>query len=354
MGKKVNNLIKEFERFGIDCFLITDNRGVKYFSGFTGSNGLCLISKNERYFITDFRYQEQVKKEVLDFKILISDECLFEQLKKDNLIGDKKTGFEANRITFKDYQDLLKFIPYENFIPIYDVIDKLISVKDDEEIKNIRRAAEMGDRVFDEIIFLIKPGIKEIELSAEISYRSRKYGSQKDAFEPIVVSGVKSAMPHGKPDGTKLKKGEIVLLDFGCVYNGYHSDMTRTLFIGKPDKKIKKIYKTVLEAQKLGIESVREGIECNRLDSVVRKFINGKGFGKYFGHASGHGVGLEIHEMPRISKQNKNALLSRNVITIEPGIYIPNLGGVRIEDDVVVNRNGCTVLTSSPKDLICL
>jgi len=354
MKKRIDKLIAQFDSLGIDCFIVSNARSVRYLSGFTGSNGLCMIAEDERYFITDFRYQEQVKEEVRDFDILISREYLFDELKEKNLIKGRKAGFEAKRITFFDYQKLLAFIPSENFIPVNDLIDKLVSVKDDEEIENIKKASEIGDKIFNEIIPMIKSGIEEIEISAEISYRIKKYGGEKDAFDPIVLSGTKSALPHGRPDKNRLKLGEFVLLDFGCVYNGYHSDMTRTVFLGKPNKKEYEIYSTVLEAQKNAVKSVREGMSCSELDSVARNFIAEKGFSQYFGHSLGHGLGLEIHETPKISQLNHETLVSRNVITIEPGIYIPNYGGVRIEDDVVVQPNGCIVLTNSPKELICV
>jgi len=354
MKKRIDKLIAQFDSFGIDCFIVSNARSVRYLSGFTGSNGLCMIAENERYFITDFRYQEQVKEEVRDFDVLISNEYLFDELKEKNLIKGRKAGFEAKRITFFDYQKLLTFIPLECLIPVNDLIDKMVSVKDDEEIENIKEASKIGDKIFNEIIPMLKSGIEEIEISAEISYKIKKYGGEKDAFDPIVLSGSKSALPHGKPDKNKLKLGEFVLLDFGCVYNGYHSDMTRTVFLGKPNKKELEIYSTVLEAQKNAVESVIEGMNCSELDSVARNFIAEKGFGQYFGHSLGHGLGLEIHETPKISQLNHETLISRNVITIEPGIYIPNYGGVRIEDDVVVKPNGCTVLTKSPKELICV
>lgn len=354
MKKRVNLLIKLFECLNVDCFIISDIRSVRYFSGFTGSNGLCFITDNEKYFITDFRYQEQVKKEINDFEILISNEYLFDELKRKDLTENRKVGFEANRISFYDYKRLLEFIPEGNFIPIYDEIDAMVSVKDDDEIGNIKKAAEIGDKIFSEIIEIIKSGIEEIELSAEISYWIKKYGGEKDAFDPIVLSGEKSALPHGKPNRNKCKKGEFILLDFGCVYNGYHSDMTRTVFLGNPNSEQFKIYETVLEAQKKAVESVREGIKCNELDSVARNFISDKGFGKYFGHSLGHGIGLEIHEKPKISQINDKPLLLKNVVTIEPGIYIPDVGGVRIEDDLVVLKNGSEILTKSPKELICL
>jgi len=351
---RIKKIVEQFDQLGIDCFIVSDSRTVRYLSGFTGSNGLCLIFKDRRYFFTDFRYQEQVKNEVKGFDVIISGEYLIDELKNKNLIKGSKTGFEAKRITFYDYQKLLEFIPLDSLIPEDSLIEKMVSVKDNEEIENLEKAAGITDKVFSDIIAMIKPGIEEIEISAEISYRIKKYGGEKDAFDPIILGGAKSALPHGKPDNNKLQSGDCVLFDFGCVYNGYHSDITRTVFLGEPDKKTKEIYSIVLKAQEKAIESVREGIKCSELDSVARDVITEKGFGEYFGHSLGHGLGLEIHEPPKISVTNTELLVPGNVITIEPGIYIPGIGGVRIEDDVVVTSNGCNDLTKSPKELMSL
>ena len=354
MKKRINALISSFDRLGIDCFIISCGRSLRYLSGYTGSNGLCVITRDKKYFITDFRYQEQIKKEVRGFNIIISSEYLFDELKTRDLLNGRKTGFESKRITFQDYKNITKYIPRKNLVPVEDVIDEMSSVKDKKEIECIRIAAAIGDKIFNEILSLIKPGIEEIELSAEISYRVKKYGCEKDAFEPIVLSGAKSAMPHGKPDRKKIRRGEFILFDYGCVYDGYHSDMTRTVILGKPKKKDIEIYNTVLEAQQLAVAAVRKGVVCSELDSAARDYIRNKGYDKYFGHALGHGIGLEIHETPRISSRYHNMLVSGNVITIEPGIYIPGYGGVRIEDDVVVKQNSCEILTASPKELICV
>ena len=354
MKKRINALIGSFDSLGIDCFIISCGRSLRYLSGYTGSNGLCVITRDKRYFITDFRYREQIKKEVRGFDIIISGEYLFNELKTRDLLNGRKAGFESKRITFQDYKNITKYIPRKNLVPVEDVIDDMASVKDKNEIECIRNAAATGDKIFNDIISLVKPGVGEIELAAEISYRVKKYGCEKDAFEPIVLSGAKSAMPHGKPDKKKLRRGEFVLFDYGCVYDGYHSDMTRTVFLGKPKKKDLEIYNAVLEAQRLAVAAVRKGIVCSELDLVARSYIRNEGYDEYFGHALGHGVGLEVHETPRISDKCHNRLVSGNVITIEPGIYIPGYGGVRIEDDVVVKHNGCEILTKSAKELICV
>jgi Xaa-Pro aminopeptidase len=198
---------------------------------------------------------------------------------------------------------------------------------------------------------LIKPGISEIEIASEISYLQRKNGAERDAFDIIVASGWRGALPHGVATDKKIKKGELVVIDFGCVYNGYHSDITRTIAVGKISSEARKIYNIVLEAQKIAIESVRSGMKANELDAVARNYIKRKGYAKFFKHSLGHGLGTEIHTLPRISPRSDYVLKDGNVITIEPGIYIPGFCGVRIEDDILVNSTALS-LTTLPKNLI--
>ena len=194
----------------------------------------------------------------------------------------------------------------------------------------------------------------EIEIAAETTYRQRKYGAERDAFDPIVVSGFRSALPHGDASPKKLRAGDLLTIDMGCVYEGYHSDMTRTVGIGRLSSESKKIYRTVLDAQLRAIESARSGMRSSQLDAVARDHIRENGYEKYFQHSLGHGVGLQIHEQPRISVQSTSTLAENNVVTIEPGVYVPALGGVRIEDIVVIRKNGSEILTRSPKELIIL
>jgi Xaa-Pro aminopeptidase len=201
---------------------------------------------------------------------------------------------------------------------------------------------------------MIKPGMTELEISAEISYLHKKHGAHNDAFDVIVASGVRGSLPHGTATSKTIENGEFITLDFGCVVDGYHSDMTRTICIGTPTAEMKKIYRIVLDAQQKASDAVRSGISSKKIDEIARKHIQSRGYGKYFGHSVGHGVGLEIHELPRVAPKSKERLTTGNVITIEPGIYIPKKFGVRIEDTVVVRERGCEVLTGSPKELIII
>ena len=198
----------------------------------------------------------------------------------------------------------------------------------------------------------MKPGISELDVSAEISYLHKKHGAEKDSFDPIVVSGPRSSLPHGRPSSKKIKRGELITLDFGCFYNGYCSDLTRTVAVGKLSGETRKVYGIVLDAQLKAIDCAQSGVEAKDLDRIARSHIHSKGYGKYFGHGLGHGIGLQIHEFPRVSARSTHTLQTGNVITVEPGIYLPGKFGVRIEDDIVIRDGRCDVLTAAPKSLM--
>ena len=238
------------------------------------------------------------------------------------------------------------------FLPKADVIEQIAAVKDASEIASIRKAVAITDRTFSDILPMIKPGVREIDLAAEISYLQRKHGAEKDAFDTIVASGTRSALPHGHASAKKIARGELLTLDFGCVVDGYHSDMTRTVGVGRLSGETKKMYALVLDAQRAAVDAARAGLRTAELDAVARGIIRRGGHDKHFRHSLGHGIGLQIHEAPRISVQSRALLAAGNVITIDPGVYLPGLGGVRIEDDVVIGADGCTVLNRSPKELL--
>lgn len=350
--KKVCSRLSDFK---LDCFLITSLPHVRYISGFSGSAGLCLVFNNSKYFITDKRYTEQAAKEISGWKIIPSKNELFETIAENNLIpNNSRIGIDGNHLTFAQYQNLKKIFPDNRVLPKAGFIEEVAIVKDAYEIEQITKAVEISDQVFLKILNIIKPGIRELDISAEITFLHKKCGAERDAFEPIVASGKNSALPHAKASTKIICKGDIVTLDFGCVVNGYHSDLTRTIIIGEPKRKAIKIYQTVLEAQQKTIAAAVSGISVKELDSVARNFIKDAGYGDYFNHSLGHGIGLQIHEPPKLSAYNKAILQAGNVITIEPGIYIPNFGGVRIEDDVVIRDGSPEVLNKSSKELIVL
>jgi Xaa-Pro aminopeptidase len=251
-----------------------------------------------------------------------------------------------------DLKSLKKLLPGRHFVPTTKILETVTAVKDVEEIALILYAAQITDKVFKKILTLIRPGIRECDIAAEISYWHRKYGAECDAFDPIVASGERGALPHARASDKIIRRGEMVVLDFGCRYSGYHSDLTRTIAVGQPSAKMKKVYRIVFDAQMKAIDTVHNGVAARSVDAAARKHIRQTGNGRYFIHSLGHGLGIHVHEPMRLSALSTAILQTGNVVTIEPGIYIPGSGGVRIEDDIVVRENGCDVLTTSPKELI--
>ncbi|MDI6766272.1 MAG: aminopeptidase P family protein [Bacteroidota bacterium] len=352
---RLQKLRSQFELLKVDVFLVTFMPHLRYLSGFSGSAGIGLITQNNSYLITDGRYSEQVRQETKGWKIFINQTDLLDEMQKQKLLrAGLRVGFDGNTLVINQLQNFKKHFPKVKFLPKVDCIEKIAAVKDETEIAKIKRAVEITDRVFTEILSFLKPNIREVDIAAEITYRHRKLGADGDAFPPIVASGERSALPHGCASDKILKNGELVTLDFGCVYQGYHSDMTRTFALGRPKADVKIIYQTVLDAQMKAIEAARSGIKAKDLDAVARDYIKQKGYEKYFRHSLGHGIGLQIHEQPRLSVLSKATLEVGNVVTIEPGIYVPNLGGVRIEDDVVITNGFCEILNKSPKELLIL
>ena len=352
---RVEKLRTQFDHLVIDAFLVTFQPHLHYLSGFSGSSGIGIVTRRSAGLVTDGRYASQVRTEVKGWKILISRDSLFEEIERRNLLRHGwRIGFDGNTVAFSQYKSLKGMFPKVKFLPKAECIEKIASVKDPFEIEKLKTAIGITDKVFSEIIGLIKPGVRELDISAEISFRQRRHGAEADAFEPIVASGERSALPHGRATLRKIRKGDLVTLDLGCVYQGYHSDMTRTVFVGRPHPDARKIYGVVLDAQRRAIEAAKSGMKAKDLDAVAREHIKGCGYGKFYKHSLGHGLGLQIHEPPRISAQSTAEMEDGNVVTVEPGIYIPGFGGVRIEDAVVVTNGRCDVLTRSPKDILVL
>ncbi len=263
-------------------------------------------------------------------------------------------GYESNFLTVKDAEGLKKEFSNVKFAPVNSLVEKYTAQKTEREIELTKKAVEITDKVFAKLLTIIKPGLTENDISAEISYWHKKYGASGDSFDPIVAAGERSAYPHARPTQRKIGNNELVKLDFGCIVEGMKSDLTRTIAIGKIPAECKKIYGIVKEAQQRALNTVKAGVPVKKVDAAARKFITEKGYGKNFGHGLGHGLGYDIHEGPSLNPRTDYKLLVNNIVTIEPGIYIEGLGGVRIEDDVVVKKEGCEILNISPKDLITL
>ena len=355
MKNRIKNLRTKVKEKNLDAFLVTDLTNIRYLTGFTGSNALLVLTHKNIVLITDVRYQEQVKKETRKCKIIISDHGLFESLYKNNILTKAQTvGFEGSNLIFNTAQKMKILFKPIKFIPFNDFIENISLQKDESEISATIKAIEISDKVFSDMLGIVKPGMTELDISAEISYKIKKHGAEEESFKTIVASGINSSMPHAQPTNKRLKNDESLLMDFGATVRGYRSDMTRTIYFGNVSQKFIEIYNIVLNAQTIAIEHVKSGISCSDLDGVARDYIAHSGYGDFFKHSLGHGVGLRIHENPRMSAISKDVLKENMIITIEPGIYLPNKYGIRIEDNILVQKNGYKNLTKSPKELTVL
>jgi len=345
-------LRKQMGSTGLDSFVVTDMKNVRYLTGFTGSSGALMIDSGTATLITDFRYAEQVEEETEGFDIRISKEApLLEGARLKN--GFKgRLGFEAKSMSYLDFSKLKGVLPEAQFIPCESLVQDLRKVKDPYEIGKIREAARIGDAVFDEILVEIRPGITESELAAEIDHRFRAKGSSGSAFETIVASGPRSSMPHARAGERRLTNGDMITFDMGAVFDGYCSDMTRTVVLGEADESQRSVYQLVLDAQQRALDMVKPGVKSCDLDRAAREMIEDKGYGENFGHRLGHGVGLDVHEEPVISGKVDAPVSVNMVFTVEPGVYLPKRWGVRIEDTVVVREDGSERLTLSAKELM--
>jgi len=341
---------------GLDGLVVVKPENRAYLSGFTGSAGVLLITPERAVLITDFRYTEQAAAQAPAFQVMkpeSTDEALIARLVDE--FGLKRIGYEGDHLTVDQFQTYRQAVSGCEWVSVTGLVETLRMVKDQTEIARMRRAAEIADEAFAQILPLVKPGAVERDLAAELEYRMKKLGAEGVAFETIVVSGVRSSLPHGRPSDKAIAAGDLVTFDFGALYEGYCSDMTRTVVVGEPTDKQREIYSIVLEAQKRGVAACRPGITGKELDDVCRSYIKERGYGEYFGHGTGHGVGRFIHEGPRVSQRGGDVVLQPGmVVTIEPGIYLPGWGGVRIEDMLLVTESGAEVLTRTPKELLIL
>ena len=338
----------------LDALIVSSLHNIRYLTSFSGSNAVCVVKQKEATFLTDGRYAEQSVAEVSKhFKRSITVLGLYEGLAKQRLLqGYKRVGFESHFVSYAQYRTMKKLCPSVTFVPTTDIVERLMLLKDADEIAAIQKAVDISDKVFGEVLSLIKPGIEERAVAAEISYLHKHFGADGDSFETIVASGSRGSLPHARASSKRIRKGEMVTLDFGCVVDGYNSDITRTIAVGKASRRSREMYKVVLDAQQGAIDAARGGMSAKELDAVARNRISQAGFGKYFVHSLGHGLGLHVHERPRISALSKELLQAGSVVTIEPGVYIPDFGGVRIEDDVLLTETGCRVLNRAPKELL--
>ncbi|KAF1301323.1 MULTISPECIES: M24 family metallopeptidase [Enterococcus] len=355
MMLRVEKLREAMKKEQIDGFLVTSPYNLRYLTNFTGTTGLAVITLNKAFFVTDFRYTEQAAAQAQGFEIVKNVGPIFDEVAK---ICDSEEiqalAFEETQISFAEYSVLEEIIAETDLIPVAGMIENLREIKDDEEVAIIQQACHIADQGFDHILKMIRPGMTEIEVANQLDFFMRSLGATSVSFDTIVASGLRSAMPHGVASDKVIEQGDLITLDFGCYYQGYVSDMTRTFAVGDPGEKLKEIYQVVLEAQLKVIEAAKPGLTGIQLDAVARDHIAAAGYGEAFGHSTGHGIGLEIHEGPNVSFRADKQFVVGNVITDEPGIYLPGIGGVRIEDDLLITPEGNQVLTHAPKELIIL
>lgn len=344
---------------GLDAAFIASPANIRYLSGFAGTDSYLYLSGRKQVILTDSRYTLQAEEEGKGSEVrTIKGERGYGVLLKELLEEDKATrlGFEDGVMTWQTVKKLQEAQEggkeEERWVPLGEDLSLLRAVKEEEEIEKLSRAEQIGDEAFSYILTEIKPGITELEIAAKLEYYMKSHGAQEKSFDTIAASGLHSAMPHAVPSKKALEKGDFLTLDFGCRYQGYCSDMTRTIVIGKASQKQKEIYKIVLEAQEAALSGLRAGMTGAEGDRLARKVIEEAGYAEYFGHGLGHSVGLEIHEKPALSPKDQTILKPGIIETIEPGIYIPGFGGVRIEDMTIITENGIRNLTSSPKELI--
>ena len=352
---RVERLRRKMAEIGAQAIRVSSAVNRRYFSGFTGTSGILLITQDRAALLTDFRYRVQAAQEAAGFEIIEhgpnQNETLAETVKTWGISG---LLFEDRHVTYAEHAELAKALPNVELAPAGDMADAPRMIKDPEEIRVLQEAAEVADRAFEHILNFLKPGVTELAIAAELEHFMRKQGAQGPSFATIVASGERSAMPHGTASERVIGKGEFVTLDFGAYYKGYCSDLTRTVVVGQPTDRHREIYSIVLEAQQYALEHLKPGMTGREGDALTRDIITRYGYGEHFGHGTGHGIGMEIHEAPRLSMTSEIILAPGMVVTVEPGIYLPGFGGVRIEDDVVITETGIQFLTRSPKELIVL
>jgi Xaa-Pro aminopeptidase len=351
-GARTRRLAEALKGKHLDALLVTHMANVRYLCGFTGSSGVLMARAAGSVLVTDGRYTQQAREEVQSAKVIIAKGPVLAEAAK-HVTRHITLGIEAEHMTVATRSALGRLVPggvrLKNTSAI---VQALRMIKDREELNRLRAAVLLGSSIFDKTLGAIRPGVSEITIAGALEYAARRAGATGMSFDTIVASGVRSALPHGCASASRVPRHGFVLLDFGVILTGYCSDMTRTVHVGKPDQAARRLYDAVREAQQSALEAVRPGVAAGEIDRVARRGLQRAGFGRYFTHSTGHGVGLEIHEPPRLGKGQAEVLRPGMVITIEPGAYIPGQGGVRIEDMVAVTERGCEVLTPTSKELI--
>ncbi len=344
-------LLERLNARKLDALVVTRPANVFYLTGFRGSAGIALFTARASSLLVDPRYTLQAQDQAVGVEVSeVTDGLLHAAGHSVRKARVKRPAFEDASLTVSEFQALKRAAPAAlDWQPAGEAVEELRAVKDPLEVENIRQAGELTAQVFADVERTIRPGVSENDLAAEIEYRMRTRGADGAAFETIVASGPRGALPHARPTGRVLRAKELVIIDLGAILGGYASDMTRTVHLGKPSRRTVALYRAVLEAQMKGIESLKAGVQARSVDGAARHALTKRHLAKFFTHSTGHGVGIEIHERPRLAKSEKKKIPPGSVVTVEPGIYLEGLGGVRIEDTVLVSQNGAEILTPAPK-----
>lgn len=350
-GQVVDKLREKMAREAVDGFLVSTFLNWRYISGFRGDAGALLITPKSAYLFTDSRYVEEAEKSTVGFSVVKTTQDTDQIKIAVQKEGVRRFAFEKEHVTYSTWESFKERFEGVETVGVLGWVEGLRIIKTPEEISCIQKAQEIADDAFHLLAGAIHVGSREIDLALELEFTMRKMGSEGLAFPIIAVAGERSSLPHGVPTENQVSDGDFLTLDFGAKHKGYCSDETRTFVIGHLDKKHEEVYRVVLEAQLAGLEAVRPGVNWKDLDMEARKVIEHAGYGQYFGHGIGHGLGLSVHEGIRASKESDNTLQPGMVMTVEPGIYIPGFGGCRIEDLVLVTETGSRVLSQSPKEL---
>lgn len=346
---KFDKIQQLLERESLDALLVMSAENRRYLSEFTGSSGALIITKESRFLMSDFRYKAQGAEQAEEFEFILQEKGLLESIVSFmNSKGLKRIGFEGEHVNYNTYSQLSKSF---DVVPLTGEVERIRLIKTDEELDLIIKACEIADQSYEYILTYVKAGMTELEVKNELEAHMTSLGASGPSFDTIVASGHRGALPHGVASDKVIEDGDMVTLDFGAWYKGYASDITRTFAVGSVSPEMEEIYNIVLESQLKSLDEIKAGMTGKEADSIARDVISAKGHGEHFGHSLGHGLGLEVHELPGLSQKSTMTLEPGMVITIEPGIYVDGLGGVRIEDDAVVTEKGLKKLTHSSKKL---
>lgn len=341
------------EKYRVDAALISHLPNVRWLCGFTGSRGIIVLRGEDTFFLSDTRYSDQARTEVTRARVFTEEGAFQEIVAREDLFrGITRILYQGDHLLVTDLEKWRRSFPGIEWVESECLLNEFVAQKTSEELGLMRQAQAISDRVFTHILDLVAPGVSERDLVAEITYQHLLLGAEKMSFDPIVLSGPRASLPHGRASDRRVKRGELLLLDFGCFVGGYASDMTRTIAVGQPPAAQRDAYYVVLEAQTRALEYLCAGHTTCEIDAVARNVIDDAGYGDYFVHSLGHGIGLEVHEWPRLSRHTNDTLPANVAVTIEPGVYVSEQFGIRIEDAVVVGPDACERLGASPRELL--